>query len=742
MTIKTLAAMAVSLVCVCLTACDGENGSADKDNPPSSNDGTGFLSVLSNRADLISGGDVLIEVAAESAPTVKRNGEDVSDLFEVHPSGTYRALVTGLVDGENSITAITERGSASVTVVNHPNGGPVFSGPQLEPWQCNNAGATDAHCNQDPVYTFHYKSSNPLMLGLQTYDPANPPTDVAQVTTDNGETVPYIVRREVGFQDRDEYRIAVLYQPDQPWTAANPQPQFNGKVVIEHGASCGTDYGSGTATAVLPSGAPSSIEEALARGYVVASTALNNSGHNCNVALQAESIVMVKERIIEQYGDLRYTIGEGCSGGSLAIQWMANAYPGLFQGILPTCSFPDAWSTATQFLDYHLTIDYFFNPSRWGAGILWEPNQMAAVQGHITLINSQVSDLAQFSVAVPTTGCNNAATDDAYDPDTNPDGVRCAIQDAAINVFGARPEELWSEMEQAVGYGFAGFPVDNVGVQYGLIPLQDGMITPAQFLDINERIGGLDVDTNIIPERLKAVEPALSNAYRSGMINSANNLDQVAIIDCRGPDPGLFHDAYRAYAVRARLDREHGHHDNQLIWEGPVPLLGDAECGRLSFLAMDRWLAAVEADSSDTSLAERIVSAKPSDLSDACLSGLGQTLLDTTCGQAVVGVYGTPRTAAGDAITTDRNKCQLKPLSRSDDYGPIGFSDAEWQRMETLFSSGVCDFSVPGVSQQGTVPWLVYQDATGKAVYGGTQLPEAPSNSGSAWASPAFFEFW
>src|SRR3546814_5282168 len=48
-----------------------------------------------------------------------------------------------------------------------------------------------------------------------------------------------------------------------------------------------------------------------------------------------------------------------------------------------------------------------------------------------------------------------------------------------------------------------------------------------------------------------------------------------SVIDCRGPDPGLFHDAYRAFAVRARLDREHGSHVNQLIWEGAFPIAGD-----------------------------------------------------------------------------------------------------------------------------------------------------------------------
>ena len=36
-------------------------------------------------------------------------------------------------------------------------------------------------------------------------------------------------------------------------------------------------------------------------------------------------------------------------------------------------------------------------------------------------------------------------------------------------------------------------------------------------------------------------------------------MNGVAIIDLRGPDPGAFHDAYRSWAIRARLEREHGH---------------------------------------------------------------------------------------------------------------------------------------------------------------------------------------
>ena len=100
---------------------------------------------------------------------------------------------------------------------------------------------------------------------------------------------------------------------------------------------------------------------------------------------------------------------------------------------------------------------------------------------------------------------------------------------------------------------FAGLPLDNVGVQYGLDPLKKGLITTEQFVDLNDKIGGGSIDSVAKPERFQADQPALANAYRSGAVNSTNNLDDVAIIDLRGPDPGAFHDAYRSWAIRARL---------------------------------------------------------------------------------------------------------------------------------------------------------------------------------------------
>jgi hypothetical protein len=69
-------------------------------------------------------------------------------------------------------------------------------------------------------------------------------------------------------------------------------------------------------------------------------------------------------------------------------------------------------------------------------------------------------------------------------------------------------------------------------------------------------------------------------------------------------------------------------------------------------------------------------------------------------------------------------KCQLKPLRR-EDY-PVSFSDAQWSRLEEVFRDGVCDYSRPGVSQQGAIAWLTYQDRRGRAIYGGKPLGPRP----------------
>src|SRR5436309_1856599 len=179
------------------------------------------------------------------------------------------------------------------------------------------------------------------------------------------------------------------------------------------------------------------------------STAVDNAGHNCSIVTEAESLVMAKEHLVERYGRLRYTIGTGCSGGSLVQQQVANAYPGIYQGILPQCSFPDAWSTGQQLAAYHLTRLYFEHPDRWAPGVVWTPDQVADVEGHPNHANVVIFDQVYWTdLGVPDDGCVGVPSKQDYNAKTNPGGVRCDLADYMINLFGPRPRSVWSAPEK------------------------------------------------------------------------------------------------------------------------------------------------------------------------------------------------------------------------------------------------------------------------------------------------------
>jgi hypothetical protein len=111
-------------------------------------------------------------------------------------------------------------------------------------------------------------------------------------------------------------------------------------------------------------------------------------------------------------------------------------------------------------------------------------------------------------------------------------------------------------------------------------------------------------------ERTEADPLAQERVYRSGAVNTATHLHEVAIIDLGGPEPGAFHDVYRKYSMRDRLIREHGTSANQVFWEGQTPLLGDVSFVDASISAMDAWLAAVHDDTRDVPLSQKIIDAK------------------------------------------------------------------------------------------------------------------------------------
>ena len=128
---------------------------------------TPIIHVLSNRADLISGGSALvaIDLPRRTDPDRVRvylNGHYIHRDFALRPNGRFEGLVTGLRDGRRNVlfARLPDGTTQRIRITNHPNGGPVLAGPQLQPWVCQ-ATAVDAQCNQPPTYTYVYKSTDP-----------------------------------------------------------------------------------------------------------------------------------------------------------------------------------------------------------------------------------------------------------------------------------------------------------------------------------------------------------------------------------------------------------------------------------------------------------------------------------------------------------------------------------------------------------------------------------------------------
>jgi len=668
------------------------------------------IEAVSNRADLVSGGDVLLRVnlPRKHQGMLSVNGAAVPGALHPAPDGNgYLALVTGLPLGRSTITLSAQGHMVHLDVTNHPISGPIFSGPHLQPWICttatNGLGAPlDADCNAPTRYDFFYKNTTtpPVFVA---YDPANPPpsAQIAITTTDRGVTVPYIVRVETGTLNRSIYKITVLFNPTQSWTPWAPQPAWNGKLLYLFGAGAGLQYTQGSLNNTFD-------DNSLSRGFATAAAVMTTHGTNANAKLNAEALMMVKEHLAEAYGPIRYTIGSGCSGGAIQQHSIGDQYPGLIDGLLPVCSYPDTWSLAVNSHDCHVLTPYFATTSP----LLWANlADRLAVLG----LNSEQECPGQDGPAAfggrwfPVTNSSCLLPASAlYNPVTNPQGVRCSLNAYHINELGVRPD----------GFTFQVF--DSVGVQYGLNALQAGRISPEQFVDLNQKIGGLDIAGNYQAQRTVGDLTGLERMYRSGLITYGRELGKYPIIDARTNDNHEMHNNSEWMFTRFRLLRTNGNAANEIHWweqsrvPNPVGNVSrpSAATALRAFNLMDQWLTAVEADRSNQPHEKKVARNKPAAAHDACIvDGVEYAWTPGSVCETEFTYTGMTRLVAGGPVTNDVLKCQLKPLSRLD-Y-KVSFTDAQWARLQNTFSSGVCDYSKRGVGQGKPKPWLTFADGPG-----------------------------
>jgi len=718
---------------VALSACTGPDDTGTAATRPNVNHLS--LEVVSSQPHLITGGSALIAVhhagGNNLSPTLQLNNSSVALPADAeirtseNGSATVRFLLGGLTEGSNTLQVSAGQSSASLTLTNYPITGPVISGPYQQPYACLETLASrpdgqprrfaigngefldstgqDEHCTIPTRVDYVYRSTR--LEDFQPLPADGQPEDIMLTETRSGEQVPFIVRLETGTINRAIYQIAIRHDP----TAAAPSAlalneAWNQRLLYTFGGGCEAGYFQGTGTGGVLR------ESALALGYAVASSTLNvNAQGGCNDVLSAETAMMVKEHFTKYYGVPVHTIGSGASGGAMQQLLIAGAYPGILDGLLIGMTFSDA---VTYFADSQECSGPWRNYANNTANSLDEDTK-ALVGGwpDWSLCDQSLGDrpdrISPFDCAA------EIPANLHYHPQNNPTGVRCSIYDGMRTIFGERPHP-----DSTINRSVARSPHDNVGVQYGLEALNQGLIDNSRFLDINENFGGWDIDYQRTEARTQGDPDAIRIAYETGRItNGAAGLSRVPIIDDRPylDHVGNFHASVYSFTTRARLERDNGHADNYVIRRHPASQsLADE-----NLALMDSWLDAIKAAGNELPLLERIVQARPTALTDDCFTADGERivepavyntnrLFDNTEGRCnqLYPPHAGLRLVAGGPLTNDVMKCQLKTIDY-EDYR-VEFSDEEKARLQDIFPEGVCDWSRPGVSQGSNQTWLSF----------------------------------
>ncbi|GAA1612025.1 DUF6351 family protein [Nonomuraea maheshkhaliensis] len=687
------------------------------------------LDVLSSAADQVTGGDALIRVRHARGAKLKvlRNGEDVTSVFEQTGDG-LTGLVTGLRDGDNTITAVAWPHLRSLRVRNHPVQGPVFSGPHQYPFLCKTersglgppvvdnqdgqgmrvSGGWSRDCFAPVVEDRLYRSTD----GTYKPMPDGRPADLATTTLLDGRTVDFVVRRERGVVNRFIYSIAML---ENGWNG-RAMYRFDGGVAIGH------DQGTLGGSALDPYG--------LGKGYAILHSSGTRTSTHYNLILGGETALMVKERFIERHGPPLYTVGVGASGGAIQqYVYAQNHGTRVIDAAIPQYSYPDMVTQTIHVGDCELLERYMDRNPRWAR---WDDRT--------ALIGMNASD----TVANPYTGrpgsdeCVNGwrgltplsmnplwtSNDDPEWQRMDPPGVKDTVH-----------WTHWDDLKHVYGVdatGYARSTWDNVGVQYGLKALVDGVVTPEEFLDVNAAAGSWKESADMVqegcpfvrsacpadldpwsarnmslgdPAPRRAGDPvAIRNVERSGLV-FRGDID-LPVIDWRHylEDRLDMHNAHQSFASRKRMLDHDGQAGNQVIWFTDARPDGPAfDQTPEALRVIDEWMANIRRHPR-----RGVVGNKPAQAVDRCFAtdgtqiAAGPNVWDGVLDRRSPGactrrfpLYSTTRIVAGGPIEGGVYKCRLQPVDRAIARGLYG----SWRptadqraRLKQIFPTGVCDY--------------------------------------------------
>ena len=717
------------------------------------------ITVLSSRADQVSGGDALVRVDAPRGLlgklAVLRGGTDVTGAF-AREDGALVGLVEGLRDGENTLAVRHNRRSSApaerLTVVNHPITGPMFSGPHQRPFVCktiqaglgeplvdNQAGqgfrvlrpdgstaGWSLNCSATTQVDYLYRTTAGQFRPLPA--DGSRPADLARTTTIDGRTVDFVVRRERGTINRFVYSYAMLAPLGS--RDARDTSLWNRRLVytFDGGVAIGRNQGTPGGSALEP--------RLLGLGYGIAHSSGTRTSVHYNLQLGGETALMTKEGFVERYGVPLYTVGVGGSGGAIQQYVYGQNHPRLLDAGIPVVSYPDMVTQTIHIGDCELLERYMdaavaadpaskwarWDNRSWLIGLNAEdafPNPYTGRAGSTECVNGWrgLTPLAMN----PLFGTAGAGTE-RMDP-AEMARVHWTHWEDLRNIYGVRPD------------GYARQTWDNVGVQYGLQALRDGRIGADEFLHLNATAGSWkdpgamvqegrpfvpvgafdpwsarnmqlspDGGPTPAPRRTGDIE-AMRAAYRSG-IYFDGDID-IPLIDVRPYlEPLLdMHNSHQSFASRQRMLDSDGDASNQVIWFSErvgtdTPMLAEA------FAVIDEWLANLRAHP------ERGVAGnRPERAQDACfeastaLIARGPDVWSGALDGGAAGpclarfpIHSTSRIVAGGPIRGGVFKCALQSVDQAIDRGLYGSwtpTADQRARLRQIFPTGVCDYTQP-----------------------------------------------
>ena len=326
------------------------SGAGNAGHPKGATHAIREITVLSNRADLISGGDALVAIDLGNADASRREGDPERERHHDRVRRARERPVRGTRhrsqrSGKNVLVARPasrrHHGKSKheneivigrqITIRNHPIGGPVFAGPQVTPFFCNpNASnpplgaAIDAQCNaptQGRAPLPQHRHANQF-VAVRPRQPAAGGVDPADDHRRREDGAVHRPARDRARRTAASTRwrcSSTRRKPIEPWStdaAVEPQALLPVRRRVRERAQ--------------PDRARAACcrRRSSALGFAVATSSLNIYANNCNDVVSAEATMMTKEIVVERYGPLLYTMGNGGSAASMQQHLLADELPG------------------------------------------------------------------------------------------------------------------------------------------------------------------------------------------------------------------------------------------------------------------------------------------------------------------------------------------------------------------------------------------------------------------------------